>query len=407
MLRERLLRFVLNISYYNSLAVGLLPAPLDKKSYEFRSTRLYLAHSVFAHIFYLVASTCASLYYFHAGYMTIHLVLQWTYNITNVTKIFFIIVLIKEIWCKRRCVMEAFVDYFELEAQHEAFLCEHQYKETEENENEVYIKYLKRYTASLIICKFFLGYGLLLLNAYIFISQHPGSDPWYPPITFISYVLNTFALTVSGHFFYVFCQLYRQFAQINSQLHLLLEQLHQHQRPNDVVATVFARRINSLATLHLDGYRLAQRILTIGELTLAALLLRLFVVNMRTVYSACLFLSQNSPESLWPLANELLYTFAFFADTIMVMGILDATLDKCNDTGQVLRAYVEVEDTHNAECLRKALDSFAAHLSTHKLRYKVCGLFEFNKGSSLHFFMMVLVKVTVLVQFDMQNKLKA
>ncbi|XP_054736800.1 putative gustatory receptor 58a [Anastrepha obliqua] len=91
----------------------------------------------------------------------------------------------------------------------------------------------------------------------------------------------------------------------------------------------------------------------------------------------------------------------------MVMGILDAALEKCNHTGQVLRAYVDLVEMHDAECLRRALDSFAAHLSTHKLRYKVCGLFEFNKGSSLHFFMMVLVKVTVLVQFDMQNKLKA
>ncbi|XP_036333023.1 putative gustatory receptor 58a [Rhagoletis pomonella] len=431
MLRERLLRIVGTISYYNSLLVGLLPAPLDRRQQEFRSTRIYLTYSAFVHLFSVIATTVGCVYFFNLGFMTTHLVLQWTYGLTYLAKILFIIVLVKEIWCKRRCVMKAYTDYCLLEARHKALLKKNQYVMPDGNptrngavsehgkiqsiirdceaakKSETRKTSLECRIADLIICKYLLGYGIVVMNAYNFVHRQSSSDSVYLTITFIAVAMNIFMLSALGHFFYVLCQLYRQFSEINQQLQILNEQLYLHKMRIEDNAEMIACRINSLTSLHVDGYRLAQRIFTIAEQILTALLLRLFAANMRTVYNVCLFVNQNMTQNLWSLTKELLFTIVFFCDTGMMMFVLDAALRECNDTGQVLKEFSELVEIHEIDCVRRALDTFSAHLRAHKLRYMVCGLFEFNREASLQFFLMVLVKVTVLVQFDMQNKLRA
>ncbi|XP_050324519.1 putative gustatory receptor 58a [Bactrocera neohumeralis] len=407
MLRERLFRFVLKISYYNSLIVGLLPAPLDGKTLEFRVTRLYLVHSAVIHLFCLLATSYAGYYYFSRDFLTNDPILQWTYSITHVTKNLFMAVLVKEIWCKREDIKSVYVVYRSLETRLKAFTeaARRRINGTIEKRNELHRTIIEHRVENLIIFKFCLAYVLVIMNVYSFLSQHPGTDGRYMPITLISFALHTFILTVSGNFFYIYSQLYRQFSQINSQLKSLFEQLH-GQMSRRAVGEEFASHINNLAVLHLTGYRLTQRIFRIGELTLAALLLRLFTTNMRAVYGACLLLSQNQTRNLWLQANELFFTAVFFGDTAMTMGMLDAMLTKCNRTGQLLREHPGLVDICESNSLRKALDTFASQLSCHKLRYMLCGLFEFNKEATLQFFLMVLVKTSVLVQFDMQNKLR-
>ncbi|CAD7011828.1 unnamed protein product [Ceratitis capitata] len=191
----------------------------------------------------------------------------------------------------------------------------------------------QRHIENLIIFKFFLAYSLVVMNAYYFLNQHPGTDATYLPITCISFGLNTFVLTLSGLFYCVLSQLYRQFSQINIQLCLVLEQLRRQSSEAAEVQTALASRINSLGMLHLAGYRLTQEIFAIGELTLAALLLRLLAANMRTVYGACYFLSKRETENLWSQAEEILFTTLFFSDTAMVMSMLNAVLSECNGAG--------------------------------------------------------------------------
>nr|XP_014085757.1 putative gustatory receptor 58a [Bactrocera oleae] len=407
MLRARLFRFVLNNSYYNSLIVGLLPAPLYGRTLEFRVTPCYLVYSAFAHIFCVIATTYAGYYYFSRGFLTNDPILQWTYSVTHLTKNLFMVVLVKEIWCKRELIKLAYIDYCALETRLKAFTeaASGPIDGNVEKKSELDRTTIEHRVANLIILKFCLAYVLVIMNAYNFLTQHPGTDARYISITFISFALNTFMLTVSGNFFYIFSQLYRQFSQINSQLKAIFEQL-QCPMSCKSVDEEFASHINNLAMLHLTGYRLTQRIFKIVELTLAALLLRLFTANMRTVYGACLLLSQNQTRNLWLQTNELFFTAVFFGDTAMAMGMLDAVLVKYNRTGQLLRKHVALLDTCDSISLRKVLDTFALQLSCHKLRYMLCGLFEFNKEASLQFFLLVLVKTTVLVQFDMQNKLR-
>lgn len=357
MLRARLLRFVLNISYYNSLILGLLPAPVDRRTLEFRVTRLYLGHSAFAHIFCVLATTYAGYYYFNIGFLTNDLILQWTYSITHLTKNLFMVVLVKEIWCKRERIKSTYLDYCMLKARLKSFIAAaNGQNEGNFGENtELHKATLERRVANLITFKFCLAYVLVIMNAYNFLTQHPGTDAHYIPITYISFALNTFMLTVSGNFFYIFSQLYRHFSEVNSQLQVIFVEL-QCQMSRGPVGEAFACRLNTLATLHLAGYRLTQRIFTIGELTLAALLLRLFTANMRTVYGACLLLSENQTKNLWLEANELFFTAVFFGDTAMMMGMLDAVLATCNHTGQILRYYVELVQTCENISLRRAVN---------------------------------------------------
>ncbi|XP_011180192.2 putative gustatory receptor 58a [Zeugodacus cucurbitae] len=405
MLRARLFRFVLNTSYYNSLIVGLLPAPLERRSLGFRDTRFYLAYSALAHAFCVIVSTYAGYYYFSFGFMTSDPILQWTYSATHLTKNLFMVVLVKELWCKRTRIKSAYTDYCELEERLQAFAAAASGPNVVESSEPLKTTTLDRRLENLIIFKFFLSYVLIVMNAYNFLSQHPGTDASYIPITYISFALNTYMLTVSGNFFNIFSQLYRQFSQINAHLEALFKQL-QCQMSRVPSGEVVAGRINTLARLQLAGYRLTQRIFTIGEFTLAALLLRLFTANMRTVYGTSMLLSQNQTGNLWSQANELFFTAVFFGDTAMVMGMLDAVLAKCNHTGQLLRDYAELVEICDSPNLKRALDTFSSQLSCHKLRFMLCGLFEFNKEASLQFFLLVLVKTTVLVQFDMQNKLR-
>ncbi|XP_012163035.1 putative gustatory receptor 58a [Ceratitis capitata] len=409
MLRERLHRIVLNVLYYNSLLVGLLPAPLDRGTQAFRSSRFYLIHTVFAHSFCVLVTTYAGYYYYNHGFLTRDPVLQWTYSVTYLTKNLLVVVLVKELWCKRKRTMAVYLDYWLQEMGLEASLAAIAGLNEEVTGNQTPLQHNRdpqRHIENLIIFKFFLAYSLVVMNAYYFLNQHPGTDATYLPITCISFGLNTFVLTLSGLFYCVLSQLYRQFSQINIQLCLVLEQLRRQSSEAAEVQTALASRINSLGMLHLAGYRLTQEIFAIGELTLAALLLRLLAANMRTVYGACYFLSKRETENLWSQAEEILFTTLFFSDTAMVMSMLNAVLSECNGAGKLLREYTEFMDVKGCDCLRKALDAFSTHLGCHKLRYMVCGLFEFNKMASLQFFLTILVKVTVLVQFDMQNKLR-
>ncbi|XP_067633156.1 LOW QUALITY PROTEIN: putative gustatory receptor 58b [Eurosta solidaginis] len=356
MLRVCLCHFIINLSYYSSFFVGLLPAPLDRRKGKFSSSRIYLAYSAFAHLFSILANVFGGYYYFHSNFMTNNSVLMWAYIISNCAKILFLVVLVEELWWKRKSMLEIYKDFCALDIRHKAFLKELHYVQVVNNTDCCERTGSdKQRIINLIIIKFLMTHFCVLMTSYNFLTMHPGNDSLYLPIhTYISFILNAFMLSASGHFFYVLSQLYRHFSQINYELDSLYIQLQQ-QDVHGVAIKISVWRINTLALLHFETFRLTQHIFGIVELTLATFLLRLFFVNMRTVYSACMLLSQNYTEALWSLANDLLLTVFYFTDTAMVMGMLNAVLEGCNNTGQVLKEYAGLTEVHVDSHLEKAV----------------------------------------------------
>ncbi|EDW35897.1 GL16968 [Drosophila persimilis] len=389
------------------LGSGLLPAPLrldldlDRIHFSKRShqRRFYLAYTACLHVLLIVLLPCTfPVFMYDESYMRDRLVLQWAFNLTNVTRIMAMIACGYLTWTKRKPLLQL----GEGLARH----C-HRCRLLENGalHPSGYRELQKRIRGLLRQQVFVLN--LSIVSGTLLLMRIDTDVRRSNIIMVVVHMLQFIYVSIMMSGLYVICLLlYWQMERVNLALKDLCSRLHHKERNALLLSASLARQtlhsLGHLLQLHCEGQRLMRSLFGIFDVTIAFLLLKMFVTNVNLLYHAVQFgndsIDTTSVTKLW---GESLIVTHYWTAVLLMNLVDDLTHQNGLETGEILRQFSDLELVKREFQLE--LERFSDHLRCHSTAYKCCGLFVFNKQTSLIYFFSALVNVLVLYQFDLKN----
>ncbi|XP_022230736.2 putative gustatory receptor 58a [Drosophila obscura] len=389
------------------LCSGLLPAPLrldrarDRIHFGNRShqRRCYLAYTACLNVLLIVLLPFTfPVFMYDESYMSDRLVLQWAFNLTNVTRIMAMLACGYLTWTKRKPLLQLGESL--ARHCHRCWLLE-----SGALHSSGYIKLQRRIRS--LLRQWFFVLNLSIVSAVLLLMRID-TDVQFSNLTMVVVHMMQFvyvAIMMTG--LYVICLLlYWQMERVNLALKDLCSRLHHEERNALLLSASLARQtlhtVGHLFQLHCEGQRLMRSLFGIFDVTIAFLMLKMFVTNVNLMYHAVQFgndsIATNSVTKLW---GELVIVTHYWSAVLLMNMADDLTRRSGLERGEILRQFSDLELVKRDFQLE--LERFSDHLRCHSTAYKCCGLFVFNKQTSMIYFFSVLVNVLVLCQFYLKN----
>ncbi|KAH8358177.1 hypothetical protein KR084_006862 [Drosophila pseudotakahashii] len=386
--------------YIYSVGCGLVPAPLKKgKFLAGHSLRWYLYYTACLHGVLLVLLPFTFPHYIYdESYMSSNLVLQWAFNLTNITRIMAMFSGGLMMWFKRKKLLKMGKK-----------LIGHCRKCGKlEDHSKKYAKLRKRIRG--VLGQLFFVTNLCLVVGTLILMEID-MNHGFSKVTMIATHISqyTYVVIMMAAICVILVVLHWQ----SERVHLGLEDLCfslNHEERNSLVlsedkAEKFLDNLRNLFRLFAENQRLIIRVFETFDILIALLLLKMFVTNVNLVYHGVQFGNESIETSYYTKILGQLLVFSHYWSAVLIMNIVDdATRRSDLKMGFRLRQFSHLELVKRDFQLE--LELFSDHLRCHPATYKVCGIFVFNKQTSLVYFFFVLVQVLVLVQFDLKNKVE-
>ncbi|KAH8401871.1 hypothetical protein KR009_008341, partial [Drosophila setifemur] len=393
-------KMLLKAFYAYALVGGLLPAPLGTGwSHFFQGCprRAYLLYTAFLHLVFLLLLPFTFPHAMYSdSYMSRNFVLQWAFGLTSLTRIIALLTGVFQMWSRRKKLLEL----------GEALLRHSRKCKKLEDHSEGYTHLWQRIRGLLRQQFFVLNLSVLvgtILLMHIDTNQHFSAI-----LMVVVHVLQfIYVLVMSASIYVILLLLHWQEERVNLALQGLSSSLHHEERNALIMSGTKASKslkiLRHLFQLHAENQRLIRESFKISDLPIAMLLLKMFVTNVNLVYHGVQFANDSIETTFFTKFIGQLVVISHYWSAVLLMNIVDDVARRnAIKKGQILRQFSDLELVKRE--YQVELDLFSDHLRCHPVTYKVCGLFVFNKQTSLVYFFFVLVQVLVLVQFDLKNK---
>ncbi|XP_034651365.1 putative gustatory receptor 58a [Drosophila subobscura] len=397
------LSFLLKTFHGYGLGMGLLPAPLrldldciqfSKRSHQ---RRCYLAYTACLNVLLIVLLPFTfPEFMYDESYMSDRLLLQWAWNLTNVTRIMAMLSCGYLTWTKRKPLLQL----GERLARHY-----HRCRRLESGalRASCYIALQRRIRGLLRQQLFVLS--LSTVSATLLLMRIDTDSKFSNLTMVVVHIMQYVYVVIMMTGLYVICLLlYWQMERVNLALKDLCSRLHHEERNALLLSASLARHtlhtLEHLFQLHCEGQRLMRSLFSIFDVTIAFLMLKMFVTNVNLMYHAVQFgndsVATSGVTKLW---GESVILTHYWSAVLLMNLVDDLTRRSGFETGEILRQFSDLELVKRDFQLE--LERFSDHLRCHSTAYKCCGLFVFNKPSSMIYFFSALVNVLVLCQFDL------
>ncbi|XP_017077399.1 putative gustatory receptor 58a [Drosophila eugracilis] len=389
---------LLKFFYIYGVGCGLVPAPLEEGKFLVgHSQRWYLIYTACLHGVLLILMPFAfPQYMYEESYMRSNSVLQWAFNLTNITRIMAISSGGYMMWFKRRKLLRL----------GEQLLNHCQKCKKVKGHSTEYMKLRKRF--QIVLAQVFVVTNLSLLFGTLILMEIDTGYGIIKGTMIVSHISQyIYVIVMTAGVCVIFLVLQLQSERTLIALKDLCSLLN-HEERNSLVLTE-SKSKKSLNKLRILFHHFAENQLLLREVfetfdfPIAFLLLKLFVTNVNLVYHGVQFGNRTIETSLYTRVVGQCVIITHYWSASLLMNIVDNVTRRSGlKLGNILRRFSHMELIKREFQLE--LELFSDYLRCHRLTYKVCGLFVFNKQTSLVYFFYVLVQVLVLVQFDMKKK---
>ncbi|XP_004520353.1 putative gustatory receptor 58a [Ceratitis capitata] len=390
LLTRRLHYFTLRIAYYHGLCAGFMPSHYNWHNGELHQSQLYLIYSGCIQLGFALGTPYAYRKYLEKSSEIFgDEVKHWTDILTNSGRYLTFTMLALFVWMRRWEMFELWSVFWRLERRYERIL------PTDDGNTTMHTRWLLLYY-------FWTQHIVTPLTSIYVLLQFPRQTNAHIVMTFVSWALSTVQVMLAYYTLCLHCHLLQKFEAINCELQRVLTLLRNLASMERTRLRLLTQRLSCLANAHFAYFRLTQRLLGFGQLPFLLILIKCFIVNMTGMHTCVWHIFHLS--SLYNLVALLLVVVLYGSLAPSIAG-LTWLLSSCNRSGQILRdANVLVALRDNYE-LMAVLDRFAVYLRSHRLRYIVCGLLDFDLQQCFSLIVVVLVQVTVLIQFDMEGEI--
>ncbi|KAH8308876.1 hypothetical protein KR059_002572 [Drosophila kikkawai] len=382
---------LLKLFYLYGAGCGLMPALLRKR--KFLRQRGYLVYTTCLHgVLLVLLPFTFPQYMYDESYMSGNLVLQWAFNLTNITRIFVMISGGFLTWSKRKKLLEMAERTF----QH----CQKCKKLGDDSSLR------KRFRGLLVQYVFVLNLSVLV--ATLILCRIDTDQSFSNATMIVVHILQfSYVVIMTASLFVILVILHWQNERVQLALRDLSRSLHHEERNSLVLSGGKARKslnnLRHLFQLYSENQRLIREAFSIFDLPIALILLKMFVTNVNLVYHGVQFGNASIETSSYTRFVGQLVVITHYWSAVLLMNVVDDLTRRSGPKmGDILREFSDLELVKREFHLQ--LELFSDHLRCYPATYKVCGLFIFNKQTSLVYFFYVLVQVLVLVQFDLKNK---
>ncbi|KAH8401872.1 hypothetical protein KR009_008342 [Drosophila setifemur] len=393
---------LLKAFYAYALVGGLLAAPLGTGWRHFLQgcpRRAYLLYTASLHLVFLLLLPFTFPHAMYAdSYMSRNFVLQWAFGLTSLTRIIALLTGVFQMWSKRKKLLEL----------GEAFLRHSRKCKKLEDHSAGYTHLWRRIRG--LLRQQFLVLNLSVLVGTILLMHIDTNQHFSAILMIVVHVLQfIYVLVMAASIYVILLLLHWQEERVNLALQGLSTSLHHEERNALIMSGTKASKslkiLRNLFQLHAENQRLIRESFKISDLPIAMLLLKMFVTNVNLVYHAVQFANDSIETTFFTKFIGQLVVMSHYWSAVLLMNIVDDVARRNGiKKGQILRQFSDLELVQRD--FQVELELFSDHLRCHPVTYKVCGLFVFNKQTSLVYFFFVLVQVLVLVQFDLKNKVE-
>ncbi|EDW74931.1 uncharacterized protein Dwil_GK15940 [Drosophila willistoni] len=383
----------LKVFYNYGLVSGLLPARLAKQGqvWHFCNGIGYIIYTILVNcsLLLLLPLTLPRFMYTNS-YMSESSSLQWNFTLTGVTRVLAMFVCGGLVWIKRNKLRQLGEDLLR-----QCQLCQ---QLQEKSNHLVKYKQLQDKIRGLLFQQFCVMMLNIFAPAFLLLRIESDQVLDYLLMVFVHMVQFIYIMIAMLGFYIVLLLIYWQMQRVNLGLKDLLDALH-----CDRYIQTSLETLRHLYHLHGQNVNLLHRVLQITDVSMACLLLKMFVTNVNLVYHGVQF-GNSSIDTNWltkMLGESVILTH--YWNAILLMNLVDSLTRQTGiETAHIMRQFSAYES--NNRDFEVQLEIFSDHVRCHPTAYKVCGLFVFNKSTSLAYFFTVLIEVLVLVQFDLKNK---
>ncbi|XP_016946808.3 putative gustatory receptor 58a [Drosophila biarmipes] len=381
-----------------TVCCGLLPAPLRKRRFlAGRPLRWYLLYTACLHGVLLVLLPFTFPHYmYYESYMSSNLVLQWVFNLTNITRILAMFSGGLMMWFKRKRLLEL-----------GDRIISHCLKCSRlEDPSRKYTKLRKRVRG--VLCQIFFAASFSLLSGFLILLVIDTGTGFGKTSMITAHIVQyIYIVAMMAGICVILVILHWQNERVQISLEDLCLFLNHEERNSLVLSENKARKslhnLRNLFQLFAENQRLVLVAFETLDIPIALLLLKMFVTNVNLVYHGVQFGNESIETSFYTRVLGEFVIISHYWSAVLVMTVVDDVTRRSDlEVGNRLREFSHLELVKRDFQLQ--LELFCDHLRCHPATYKVCGLFVFNKQTSLVYFFYVLVQVLVLVQFDLKNK---
>ncbi|XP_033156355.1 putative gustatory receptor 58a [Drosophila mauritiana] len=391
---------LLKFMYIYGIVCGLMPAPLKKGQFLLGyKLRWYLIYTACLHGGLLTVLPFTFPHYMYDdSYMSSNPVLKWTFNLTNITRIMAMFSGVLLMWFRRKRLLDL----------GENLLLHCLKCEKLDNHSKKYSTLRKRVRnvlfQMLLVANLSILVGALILFRIDSVQRNSKTAMILAHITQFIYVV--FMMTGISVILFV---LHWQSEMLQIALKDLCFFLNYEERNSLTLSETKANRslgkLAKLFQLFAENQRLVREVFRTFDLPIALLLLKMFVTNVNLVYHGVQFGNESIETSTYTRILGQWVVISHYWSAVLLMNVVDDVTRRSDlKMGDLLREFSHLELVKRDFHLQ--LELFSDHLRCHPSTYKVCGLFIFDKQTSLAYFFYVLVQVLVLVQFDLKNKVE-
>ncbi|XP_017044991.1 putative gustatory receptor 58a [Drosophila ficusphila] len=391
---------VLKCFYIYGLICGLLPALLENGKFIIRSSqRWYILYTACLHVVLLILLPFTfPNYMYDKSYMSQNPFLQWAFNLTNITRIMSVFSGYCVMWLKRKRLLKLGKNIF-----HHCLKCKRL-----ENNSRKYTPLWKR-TQGLLVQMFFVSNLNILVSAFIMVKITTDRSFNNTTMIIAHVVQYIYIINMMAGVYAILLFLRWQSDRMQIALKDLCSLLNHEERNSLVLSEEKSKiafdKLHYLFRLHVGNQRLIREVFETLDIPIALLLLKMFVTNINLVYHGVQFGNTSITASNITKFTAICGIICHYWSAILLMNIVDDVTRRSGlKMGNLLREFSHLELVSRNFQLKMEL--FSDHLRCHPATYKVCGLFVFNKQTSLVYFFYVLVQVSVLVQFDLKKKVE-
>ncbi|KAH8238703.1 hypothetical protein KR038_004998 [Drosophila bunnanda] len=385
---------LLKVFYFYGVGCGLMPALLRKRKFLRGSRqRGYLIYTACLHgVLLVMLPFTFPQYMYDESYMSRNLVLQWVFNLTTITRIFAMISGGFMMWSKRKKLLEMAERAFDH--------CQKCKKLGDDSGLR------KRFRG--LLGQYFFVLNLSILAASLLLSRIETDHSFSNGTMIVVHMLQfAYLVIMTAGLYFILVILHWQSERVHLALKDLSFSLHHEERNSLVLSAGKARRslndLRNLFQLYSENQRQVHEVFRIFDQPIAMLLLKLFMTNVSLVYHGVQFGNASIETSMYTRLLGQLVVITHYWSAVLLMNVVDNVTRRSGPKmGDILREFSDLELVTREFQLQ--LELFSDHVRCHPATYKVCGLFVFNKQTSLVYFFYVLVQVLVLVQFDLKNK---
>ncbi|EDW91165.1 putative gustatory receptor 58a [Drosophila yakuba] len=384
--------------YIYGIGCGLMPAPLKKGQFllGYRQ-RWYLIYTACLHgVLLMVLPFTFPHYMYDDSYMSSNAVLQWAFNLTNVTRIMAMFSGVLLMWFKRKRLLKL----------GENLICHFFKCEKLDDRSRKYFTLRKRVRK--VLFQMLLVANLSILMGTLILLRIDSIQTFSKTAMIVAHIIQfIYVVLMMTGICVILLILHWQSERLHIALKDLCSFLNYEERNALVLSTDKANRslriLANLFELFAENQRLTREVFRTFDLPIALLLLKMFVTNVNLVYHGVQFGNDSIETSYYTKILGQWVVISHYWSAVLLMNVVDDVTRRSDlQIGYLLREFSHLELVKRKFHLK--LEQFSDHLRCHPATYKVCGLFVFNKQTSLVYFLYVLVQVLVLVQFDLKNK---